>query len=103
MVDGAVDLDGCRSPEGRMEAALCRDTQQGGPCDRTDSAALDLALGAQMLAGPADTWVEVAAKIDFLLGQLALTAEGQDERIRKLTQRALSDIARLAKREERNR
>ena len=103
MVDGPVDLDGHRSPEGRLDTAFRRDAERGVPFDRMDRAARDTALRAQMLAGPADSWAEVRTKIDFLLGRLALTSEGRGEHVRQLTQRALSDISRLAKREERKR
>jgi hypothetical protein len=103
MSEDPVDLDGHRSPEGRLETAFRRGTQRAKPCDQTDSAPQDTALHGQLMARPADSWAEVSAKVDFLLGLLALTAEGQDTRVRKLARRALSDIARLARREEQTR
>ncbi len=54
-----------------------------------------------MLAEPARTWVEVMDKWRFLLDRYASTPEAGDERIQKLIKRALGDMERLRKREER--
>ncbi len=53
-----------------------------------------------MLAEPARTWVEVMDKRRFLLDRYASTHEAGDERIQKLTKRALGDMERFRKRQE---
>jgi hypothetical protein len=54
-----------------------------------------------MLAGPARTWLEVMEKCRFLLERYASKREAGDERLQKLIRRALGDMERLRKREER--
>ena len=54
-----------------------------------------------MLAEPARTTTEVLEKCRFLLERYATTPEAGDERIQKLIKRALGDMERLRKREER--
>ena len=46
-------------------------------------------------------WVEVIEKWRFLLVRCASTPEAGDERLQKLIKRALGDMERLRKREER--
>jgi len=103
MGDEPVDLDGRRSPKERLETVFRRGAQQVGPDDCTGHAAPDPVLRGQLLARPADSLSDLRTKAEFLQGRFALTEDGQDEHIRKLTQRVLSDIGRLAKREERKR
>lgn len=57
-------------------------------------------LEAQLLAEPAETWPEAAAKAQYLIRLFARTSEAQDERRQKLVDRALGDLARLLEREE---
>lgn len=52
-------------------------------------------LEAQLLAEPARTWPDAAAKAQYLLRLYAETNEAQDARRQKLIQRALGDLARL--------
>ncbi|SEO18003.1 hypothetical protein [Palleronia pelagia] len=54
-----------------------------------------------MFAEPARTWAEVLKKWRFLLDRRAMTPEAGDERIQKLIKRALCNMERLEKREER--
>jgi len=103
MGDEPVDLDGRRSPKERQQTVSRRGAQQVGQDDGTGHASLEPVLRGQLRAGPANSLAEVRAKFEFLLGRFALTEAGQDEHIRKLARRAMSDIARLAKREERKR
>lgn len=103
MDDPPVYLDGRRSPAGRMASEFRRDKQRDCAPDGTVHSARNTEIRGQLLAGPADNWAEVAAKTGFLLGHFARTAQGQDERMQKLIDRAMSDIARLIKREERKR
>jgi hypothetical protein len=101
MTDDPIDLDGRRSVAGqhasemRRRPAISRPPHTLPPQPHLES------LEDQMLAEPARTWVEVMEKWRFLLEQYAATPEAEDERIQKLIKRALGDMERLRKREER--
>jgi len=56
-------------------------------------------LETQLLAEPAETWTDAAAKAQYLLRLYAQTPEGQDVRRQKLVDRALGDLARLMERD----
>ena len=58
-------------------------------------------LEEQMFAERARTWAEVLKKWRFLLDRRAMTPEAGDERIQKLIKRALCNMERMEKREER--
>lgn len=49
-----------------------------------------------MLAAPATTWPEAAAKAKYLIQLFAATADAQDPRRKKLIASALDDLARLS-------
>jgi hypothetical protein len=49
-----------------------------------------------MLAAPATTWPEAAAKAKYLIQLFAATADAQDPRRKKLIASVLDDLARLA-------
>ena len=98
MIDGPINLDGHRSAAGQRETEMRRrpaNSQSPLPQPHLES------LEDQMLAEPARTWTEVMKKWRFLLDRYAKTPEAGDERIQKLIKRALSDMERLRKREER--
>ncbi len=86
-----------------MATELRRDSQRVRCPDKDEPSDRDMEFCAQTLTESADTWAGVAAKTSFLLGRFARTAERQDDQMQKLIQRALSDCARLIKREERKR
>jgi hypothetical protein len=48
-----------------------------------------------LLAAPAETWPETAAKAQYLIHLFAATPEAQDPRRKKLIAHALADLARL--------
>lgn len=99
MTDDPIDLDGRRSAADQRQSEMRRrpaNSQTGAPL-QPDTQGLD----DRMLAGPARTWVEVMEKWRFLLDRYASTPEAGDARIRKLIRRALHDMDRLRKREDR--
>jgi hypothetical protein len=99
MNDQPIDLDGRRSSAGRIAADIRRHALQEFEADRTALRRRQEELEAQLLATPAETWIEAAAKAQYLIRQYATTADAQDERRRKLIDRALSDLARLIDRD----
>ena len=53
-------------------------------------------LEDQLLAAPAETWPEAAAKAQYLIHLYAETSEAQDPRRKQLIAHALEDFARLS-------
>lgn len=101
MTNDPIDLDGRRSVAGRRASEMRRRPANGQPLLALSQQPHLGSLEDQMLAEQARTWVEVMEKWRFLLDRYAMTPEVGDERIQKLIKRALGDMERLKKREER--
>lgn len=101
MTDGPINLDGYRSSAEQRETEMRRRPSNSQPPFTLLPQPLLESLTDEMLAEPARTWIEVMEKWRFLLGRYASTPEAADERIQKLIKRALGDMERLRKREER--
>ncbi|PWJ10694.1 hypothetical protein [Jannaschia seohaensis] len=101
MIDDPVNLDGHRSAAERRASEMRRRAANGQPPLAHPQQLHLESLEDQMLAEPARTWAEVLKKWRFLLDRYAKTPEAGDERIQKLIKRALGDMERLRKREER--
>ncbi len=99
MNDDPIDLDGHRSSAGKIATDIRRHAMQQFETDRTALQRRQEELEAQLLATPAETWIEAAAKAQYLIRQYATTADAQDERRKKLVERALGDLARLIDRD----
>jgi hypothetical protein len=101
MTDEPVNLDARRGTDNQSAVAFRRHDARQCRADNLPMAPMrDVALYAQLLAGPADTWPEIARKTMFLLDRFATTSEAQDMRIQTLIKRALYDIGRLASRKD---
>lgn len=101
MTGDPIDLDGHRTVSGRQDSERRRRPANGAPA--IDPQALSPAQDVQdqMHLEPARTWPEVMQKWRFLLERYAATSDAADETIQKLVRRALGDMERLRKREER--
>ena len=99
MNDDPIHLDGRRSSAGKIAADIRRHAMHEFEADRTALRRRQEELEAQLLATPAETWIEAAAKAQYLIRQYASTADAQDDRRRKLIERALGDLARLIDRD----
>jgi hypothetical protein len=97
--ENPTDLDDRRSAAGLMGAEMRRHALQGLEADRERRRVRDAALEAQMLAGPAETWPDAAAKAIYLLRLLAPAPEAQDARIARLLERAVVDLDWLSRRD----
>lgn len=53
----------------------------------------------QLLAEPAETWMEIATKAHYLIRLYAYTTDAQDARRQKPIERTLGDLARLMDRD----
>ena len=95
MTDQPVNLDEHRGMAAQKNTEIRRDLQKV----QVDQAALRARrkeLEALLLAAPAATWGEAAAKARSLIELFAATPEARDPRRRKLIASALEDLARLS-------
>ena len=101
MTDDPINLDGRRSAANQREAKMRRcPTNSAPPADSATDPHRE-SLEDQVLAEPARCWIEVMKKWRFLINRYPVTPEAEDNRIQKLIRRALGDMERLRKREER--
>lgn len=100
MTDAPIHLDARRTATERHETEMRR-RPANNPQPLMPFARLHLGSFEDQIAGPARTWVEVMEKWRFLLERYAATPDAGDERIQKLIKRAIGDMERLRKREER--
>jgi hypothetical protein len=93
--DDPVNLDGHRGMAAQKSTEIRRRLHEV----QADQAALrerQEALEHFLLAAPAATWPEAAAKAKYIIQLYAGTPDGQDPRRKKLIASALDDLARLA-------
>jgi hypothetical protein len=95
-----VRLDTRRSAEGLIAADIRRHSLKDFEADQSELRKRQEELEAQLLAEPARTWHEAAARAQYLIRRYAETAEAQDARKQKLVARALGDLARLMEDEQ---
>lgn len=96
MTDNRVDLDARRSAAGRMATNIRRHLLKDFEAAEESLRRQQEELEMQLLAEPAETWQEAAAKAQYLIRLYAQTIEGQDARRKRLIERALGDLARMA-------
>jgi hypothetical protein len=95
MTDKPVNLDEHRGMAAQKDTDIRRDLREV----QVDQAALRARreeLEILLLAAPAATWPEAAAKARYLIELFAATPDAQDPRRRKLIASALEDLARLS-------
>jgi hypothetical protein len=95
MTDEPIDLDQHRSNAGKMASEIRRHAHRDSEADQQAARLRQQELEAQLAADSAQTWPEVAAKAQYLIRLYAETPDAQDERRKKLIDRALADIARF--------
>jgi hypothetical protein len=100
MNERPTDLDGRRSLEQKIQADLRRKAANRPGQSRGEDGEhrLDTALSAE----PAQNWIEATVTARFLLERYAATPDASDARIQTLIARALCDMTRLRKREEKS-
>jgi hypothetical protein len=95
MTDDPVDLDKHRGMEAQKSTEIRRRLQEV----QTDQANLRQRqdeFESFLLAAPATTWPEAAAKARYLLQLFAATLDAQDPRRQQLIARTLDDLDRLS-------
>ena len=95
ITDKPVNLDGHRGMAAQKDTEIRRDLREV----QVDQAALRARqekLETLLLAAPAATWLEAAAKARYLIELFAATPDAQDPRRRKIIASALEDLTRLS-------
>ena len=98
MADNPVDLDEHRGMAAQKATEIRRQHLQDFQADQAALQRRQEELEKLLLAAPAETWPEVAAKAQYLIQLFAATPEAQEPRRKKLIAHALEDINRLCDR-----
>ncbi len=98
MSDDPVDLDEHRSSAAQIATDFRRQRLHEFQADQTALRRRQKELEKLLLAAPAETWPEAAAKAQYLIQLFAATLEAQDPRRKELIAHALDDLTRLCDR-----
>ncbi|HMA16114.1 MAG: hypothetical protein ACM35H_06600 [Bacteroidota bacterium] len=96
MSETPVDLDEHRGMAAQKATEIRRERLQRLEKTQADLRQQQEELEKLLLAAPAETWPEAAAKAEYLIRLFAATPDAQDPRRRELIAHALEDIARLS-------
>jgi hypothetical protein len=95
MSDDPVDLDEHRGMAAQKATEVRRQRLHEFQVDQASLRRRQEELEALLLAAPAETWPEAAAKAQYLIQLFAATPEAQDPRRKELIAHALDDLNRL--------
>lgn len=95
MADNPVELDEHRSLDAQKAAEIRRERLHEFQAEEEALRRRQEDLERLLLAAPAETWPEAAAKAQYLIHLFATTPEAQDPRRKKLIAHALEDLTRL--------
>ena len=95
MTDDPVDLDEHRGLAAQKATESRRQHLHEFQADQAALRRRQEDLEKLLLAAPADTWPEAAAKAQYLIELFAATPEAQDPRRKLLISHALEDLTRL--------
>ena|ERR671928_1482447 len=98
MTDDPVELDERRGMAAQKATEIRRQRLQDFQANQTALRYQQEELEKLLLADPAETWPEAAAKAQYLIQLFAATPEAQDPRRKELIAHALEDLARLCER-----
>ena len=98
MTDDPVDLDAHRSMPAQIATDIRRQHLHETQADQTALRRRQEELEKLVLAAPAETWPEVAAKAQYLIQLLADAPGAQDPHRKKLVAHVLDDLTRLCDR-----
>ena len=99
MTDDPVALDQHRGLGAQKATELRRQQQHDYQADQAVLRRRQEDLEGQLLAAPAETWPDAAAKARYLIGLFAASPEALDPRLKKLIAHALEDLDRLCARD----
>lgn len=98
MTEHPVDLDEHRGMAAQKATEIRRERLYRFERDQANLRQQQEELEVLLLAAPAETWPEAAAKAQYLIRLFAGTLEAQDPRRKELVAHALEDLARLCDR-----
>jgi hypothetical protein len=98
MTDDPVELDERRGLAAQKATEIRRQRLHEFEADQAALQRRQEALEKLLLAAPAETWPEAAAKAQYLIKLFAATPEAQDPRRKELIAHALEDLSRLCDR-----
>lgn len=98
VTDDPVDLDEHRGMAAQKATEMRRQRLHDFQADQAALRRRQEELETLLLAAPAETWSEAAAKAQYLIQLFAATPEAQDPRRKELIAHALDDLARLCDR-----
>jgi hypothetical protein len=98
MTDDPVDLDAHRGMAAMQATEIRRQRLHEFQADQAALQRRQEELEKLLLAAPAESWPEAAAKALYLIEIFATTPEAQDPRRKKLIAQTLEDITRLSDR-----
>jgi len=98
--DDPVELDERRGMAAQKATEIRRQRLQEFQADQVALQRRQADLERLLLAAPAETWPEAAAKAQYLIQLFAATLEAQDPRRKELIANALDDLARLCDRDK---
>jgi hypothetical protein len=98
MTDEPVDLDEHRGMAGQLATDIRRQRLHEFQAAQAALRRRQEELEKLLLAAPAETWPEAAAKAQYLIQLFAATPEAQNPRHKKLIAHALDDLTRLCDR-----
>jgi hypothetical protein len=100
MMDDPVDLDDRRGMAAQKATEIRRQRLLEFQADQAALRRRQEELEKLLLAAPAETWSEAAAKAQYLIQLFAATPEARDPRRKELIAHALDDLTRLCEREK---
>lgn len=98
MTDNPVDLDAYRNMTAQMAIETRRQRLHEFQADQVNLRRRQKELEKLLQVASAQTWLEAAAKAQYLIRLFADTPEAQDPRRKELIANALDDLARLSDR-----
>lgn len=100
MTSDPIDLDEHRGMAAQQATEVRRQRLHEFQADQAALLRRQEELERLLLAAPAETWPEAAAKAQYLIRLFAATLEAQDPRRKELIEHALEDLTRLCDREK---
>ncbi len=95
MIDPPIDLDAHRGMAAQEAIEVRRQRLHEFQADQAALRRRQEELEKLLVAAPAETWPEAAAKAQYLIELFAVTPEAQDPRRKSLIAQALEDLSRL--------
>jgi hypothetical protein len=101
MTEDPIGLDGRRTATQQLEVERRRLLANDNPTATNQPQEHQARLETELRKEPAGTWIQLMEKWRYLLERYAATSDADNDRIQKLIRRAIGDLERMKKREDR--